>query len=98
MFRAPPSSYAGPDTSWRREAYRVALIGPECTPHTELLERAGLVAREVRGREHRLRLRARPLQEAAAFADSYRRFWDERLDALETFVTSPGGSSGGGRA
>ncbi len=41
MFRVPPSSYAGPDTSWRRDAYRVALIGPECTPHHELVERSG---------------------------------------------------------
>ena len=54
--------------------------------HLRVLERAGLVEREVRGREHRLRLRAAPLREAAAFADSYRAFWEERLDALESFV------------
>ena len=57
--------------------------------HLRVLERAGLVEREVRGREHRLRLRAAPLRAAAAFAASYREFWDERLDALEAFVDGP---------
>jgi len=54
--------------------------------HLQVLERAGLVEREVRGREHRLSLCAAPLREAAAFAASYRAFWDERLDALESFL------------
>jgi len=54
--------------------------------HVKVLERAGLVERRIRGREHRLRLRAEPLREAARWLEHYRRFWGERLDALESFL------------
>jgi DNA-binding transcriptional ArsR family regulator len=50
--------------------------------HLRVLERAGLVRREVRGREHRLSLEARPLREAADWISAYRPFWEQRLDAL----------------
>lgn len=51
--------------------------------HVRVLERAGLVAREVRGREHRLHLRARPLRAATRWSGRYRAFWEARLDALD---------------
>ena len=50
--------------------------------HVRVLERAGLVARDVQGREHRLTFDARRLEEAAWMA-RYRVFWESRLDALE---------------
>ena len=50
--------------------------------HLRVLERAGLLRREVRGREHVLSLEARPLREAAEWIDAYRAFWEHRLDAL----------------
>jgi hypothetical protein len=52
----------------------------------KVLERAGLVERTVLGREHRLRLNAEPLREAAAWLDHYRTFWNARLEALETLL------------
>ena len=55
--------------------------------HIRMLERAGLVRRTVRGREHVLSLDAAPLAEAAAWIAHYRRFWDDRLAALDAFVT-----------
>ena len=54
--------------------------------HIRILERAGLLRRSVRGREHLLSLNAEPLAEATAWMDHYRRFWEERLSALETYV------------
>lgn len=54
--------------------------------HVGVLERAGLLHREVCGRERRCHLRAAPLREAAAFTVDYRRFWEERLDALEAYL------------
>ena len=54
--------------------------------HVKVLERAGLVERRIRGREHRLRLKAAPLREAARWLDHYRAFWDTRLDALQTLL------------
>lgn len=54
--------------------------------HIRMLERAGLLRRSVHGREHVLSLNAEPLAEAAAWMAHYRRFWEGRLDALETYV------------
>jgi DNA-binding transcriptional ArsR family regulator len=55
--------------------------------HLKVLEKAGLIERTVRGREHWLHLRAEPLREASRWLAHYRAFWDARLDALEAFLT-----------
>ncbi|MEX0733580.1 MAG: metalloregulator ArsR/SmtB family transcription factor [Steroidobacteraceae bacterium] len=54
--------------------------------HVRMLERAGLVRRTVRGRDHVLSLDAAPLAEAAAWIAHYQRFWEDRLEALDQFV------------
>lgn len=51
--------------------------------HIRILERAALVRRRRAGREHVLSLNPAPLDEAAAWIESQRQFWNERLDALE---------------
>lgn len=56
--------------------------------HIRTLERAGLVRRTVRGREHVLSLQAGPMAEAAAWIERYRCFWDDRLAALDAYVTT----------
>lgn len=64
--------------------FRVSLNA--VSKHVMVLERAGLVRREVQGREHVCSLEARPLQDATAWLDYYRQFWEVRLDALERYV------------
>ena len=54
--------------------------------HVMVLERAGLIHREIQGREHLCSLDPRPLREATAWLDHYRQFWDVRLEALERYV------------
>ena len=56
--------------------------------HIRMLERAGLVRRSIIGRDHLLALDAGPLEEAQAWIEKYRRFWDDSLAALDTYVTS----------
>ena len=56
--------------------------------HLQVLERAGLVRREIRGREHVCALNAQPLREAAAWMDEVRAFWETRLEALERHIVS----------
>lgn len=56
--------------------------------HIRMLERAGLLRRSVNGRDHVLSLDAEPLAEASAWIERYRRFWEGRLAALDTYVTS----------
>ncbi len=54
--------------------------------HVKILERAGLIRREVIGREHYCYFQAKPLRPASAWLDHYRGFWETRLDALERHV------------
>jgi DNA-binding transcriptional ArsR family regulator len=66
------------------DRFPISLNG--VSKHLKVLERAGLVTREVRGREHWLQLKPEPLREAAAWLTHYRAFWDTRLEALEEFL------------
>jgi DNA-binding transcriptional ArsR family regulator len=54
--------------------------------HVMVLERAGLLRREIKGRQHHCRIEPRPLRQADAWMAHYRQFWDERLDALAVYV------------
>ncbi len=56
--------------------------------HLVVLERAGLLRREVRGREHVCSLNAQPLREASFWIEEMRAFWEERLDALERHLAA----------
>ena len=66
--------------------------------HIRMLERAGLVRRSVSGRDHVLSLNAGPLSEAARWIEHYRRFWEDRLAALDAYVTSKIGTSKKGKS
>jgi DNA-binding transcriptional ArsR family regulator len=54
--------------------------------HVKALERAGLVRREVKGRTHLCRLAPAPLAAADDWIGFYRRFWSERLEALDAVL------------
>jgi DNA-binding transcriptional ArsR family regulator len=54
--------------------------------HIKVLEKAGLVEREVHGRNHYFKLNPEPLQRADAWIEHYRSFWDERLNALGDYL------------
>ena len=56
--------------------------------HIKMLERAQLVRRTVQGRDHILSLNAGAMADAAEWIEYYRQFWDDRLAALEAFVTT----------
>jgi len=55
------------------------------TKHLKLLERAGLIVRERRGREVFISLRGEPLRQVAGWVHEYERFWNERLDQFEQY-------------
>ena len=52
--------------------------------HIRILERAGLVRREVSGRDHYLSLDPKPLNELTEWLVKSRDFWAARVDALES--------------
>ena len=55
------------------------------TKHLKLLERAGLIERERKGREVFISLRGEPLQEVAGWLRHYERFWNKRLDEFAQY-------------
>lgn len=59
---------------------------PAVSKHLKVLERAQLVVREVRGREHHCRLNASSLAGAHEWLSFYTGFWEERLDALDALL------------
>jgi DNA-binding transcriptional ArsR family regulator len=54
--------------------------------HIGVLEGAGLVSRTPSGRSRIVALEPAPLVGARAWIDTYRTFWEERLDALEAHL------------
>ena len=65
------------------EPFDVALNA--VTKHLKLLERAGLIEREKRGREVFISLRPEPLRLVAEWVHEYERFWNEKLDEFEGY-------------
>ena len=54
--------------------------------HIKILERAGLVIRDVRGRDHYISLNPMPLAAAADWIESHRTFWESRLNVLASYL------------
>src|SRR6202000_1044519 len=59
---------------------------PAVSKHLRVLERAGLACRRRDGRVHRLKLQAKPMQEAQRWIEEYRRFWEESFDRLDEYL------------
>lgn len=54
--------------------------------HVKVLEAAGLIRREIRGRTHLCRLDPGPLAGAHQWLSAYEHFWTGRLDVLERLL------------
>ena len=65
------------------EPFDVALNA--ITKHLKLLERAGLIAREKKGREVLISLRPEGLRLVADWVHEYARFWNEKLDEFQGY-------------
>ena len=63
-----------------------ALSQPTISKHLKVLEGAGLVSRGRSAQTRPVRLNAAPLAGAAQWIGDYRRFWEESLDQLDTYV------------
>ncbi len=64
--------------------YKVSA--PAISKHMRILEEAGLLSRRKQGREHHCRLEAKRMQEAERWLEYHRKFWNDRLDALELYL------------
>jgi DNA-binding transcriptional ArsR family regulator len=63
---------------------------PAVSKHLTVLEGAGLIARERDGRLRRCRIRAESLRAASEWIETYRRFWEDQLSALATYLEEEG--------
>ena len=63
-----------------------SISRPAVSRHLRVLREAGLVYSCVNGQRRVYTLDARPLAELDAWLEPYRRFWAQRLDALDTEI------------
>ena len=62
--------------------------------HIKVLERAGLLRRDVQGRTHVCRLDARAMQAGLEWMRFYEPFWSRRLDALDAVLRAEDRAAG----
>ena len=65
-----------------------AISKPAVTKHLKVLEKAGLLRRQIVGRIHRCRLVPQPLSEAAEWIAFYENFWNMKFDALDKYFVA----------
>jgi len=66
------------------ERYNMSLNA--VSKHIKVLEGAGLIKRSVQGRVHLCSLEAAWVEDVENWVHTYRKFWSERLVALEKFM------------
>ena len=65
------------------QPFRISL--PAISKHLKVLERAGLISRAQDAQRRPCQIEGKPLEEACAWLEDYRRFWEgqfQRLDLL----------------
>jgi len=62
------------------------ISAPAISRHLRVLERAGLIEREVNAQWRVCRVRGGALRAAHGWLERYRRFWEESLDRLVEFL------------
>jgi DNA-binding transcriptional ArsR family regulator len=65
---------------------RFDITQPAVSQHLKVLREAGLVSVRRDGRIHYYRLEPLPLREVARWLDHYEQFWDDKLEALGTYL------------
>ncbi len=70
----------------------LGITGPSVTKHIKVLEDAGLVSREVRGREHWLSIEPDGFRLAVDHLQNYEKFWQMSLDRLRHLLEEDSGT------
>jgi len=61
---------------------------PAVSKHLGVLERAGLITRSRDAQWRPCRLEPQPLKDVADWTERYRRIWEQRLDRLDSYLTT----------
>jgi DNA-binding transcriptional ArsR family regulator len=62
------------------------MSAPAITKHLKVLEKAGLLRREIEGRVHRCYLVPEAMDDAAGWIAYYQQFWNNKLDSLDQYL------------
>lgn len=65
---------------------------PAISKHLRVLERAGLIEKTRRGREHFVRAVPGPAEQAGGWIAYYARIWKQQFDAVEKYLNTKKGT------
>ena len=65
-----------------------AISRPAISRHIRILTECGLVEIDKQGRDHYCKANLVSLREASEWINQYRRFWNDKLDALEDLLNN----------
>ena len=74
------------ESSVKELAEPFEISPPAITKHLKVLQRAGLISQGRQAQWRPCKLEAAPLREVAAWAEDYRRFWEESFDRLDVYL------------
>ncbi len=78
---------AGQSLPVNEVADKFKISRPAISKHIKILNECGLVVIRKKGRKRYCRADTRKLLKVIEWAQRYRKFWNERLDVLETLLT-----------
>ncbi len=68
-------------------AEKFDISRPAVSKHIKILEQCGLIDIKQQGRERYCEVRMERLNEVSDWVEKYRKIWEEKLDALENYLT-----------
>ena len=84
--RAILSRLASGEASVNELAAPFEMSQPAVSKHLKVLERAGLVERDVDRQRRPARLRAEPMAAAVRWLENFKRFWSSSFDQLDDLL------------
>lgn len=86
--RAIINLLAGNKLTLNAVAERFDVSRPAISKHIKILTECGLIVIEQQGRERYCQAKLDKLREVTDWAEQYRKFWNEKLDALGHFLNN----------
>ena len=71
-------------------AEKFAISRPAISKHIKILTQCGLIVVNQKGRERHCEANLKKLNEVSVWVAQYKKFWDQRLDALENYLDGLG--------
>ncbi len=89
-------SLAAGETSISALAEPYSMSQPAISKHVRVLEKAGLVRRTKRGREHHLRVDPQTIETAQSWIAIYAQHWKRQFDAVDAYLKAQKPAKGRG--